>query len=217
MKTIPILYEDNQIVIFDKPSGLLVIPAKGKTKNILIDIVNEQYQGEKVRLHPCHRLDKETSGLIIYAKGKSNQQKIRDVFQKEAIEKTYFSFLKGRVKKRSGVIKSAIKDNYQKRFASNSRGKMAITCYEVVNYHKGFTVVKVIPKTGRTNQIRIHFAEIGHPMLGERVYAFRKDFTVNMKRLALHCYSIKFKNPVSGEKVYAVSDFPKDMKEFLQS
>jgi 23S rRNA pseudouridine1911/1915/1917 synthase len=140
---------------------------------------------------------------------------MRRIFEKEEIEKTYYAFLRGRLKKRTGFIKAEIQDNYQKKFARNSRAKLAVTSYEVTNYHKGFTVVKVMPKTGRTNQIRIHFSGTGYPLLGERVYAFRKDFSVDMNRLALHCYSLRFKNPVTREKVYAVSDFPKDMAAFL--
>lgn len=216
MRSIPILYQDDQLIIFDKPAGLLVTPAPGKTHHILTDIVNEQCDG-RVKLYPCHRLDKETSGAIVYAKGKQNQQKMRILFQQEeTIEKVYIAFVKGRVKQRSATIRSTIKDHYQKRFANFSRAKLAITRYNVESYQRGFSVLKVMPKTGRTNQIRIHFADMGHPLLGERIYAFRKDFTVDMKRLALHCYSLKFKNPVTKQAVYAVSDVAEDMVDFLK-
>ncbi len=215
MKTIPILYEDGQLVVFDKPSGILVTPAPGKTHNILTDIVNTQCAGSGIRLHPCHRLDQMTSGAIIYAKGKVNQQKMREAFEKEGVEKTYLAFVKGYLKKSSGQIRSSVKDQYQRKFARDSRGKSAITHFQTIRFAKGFTVIKVQPKTGRTNQIRIHFAEMGHPLLGERVYAFRKDFDVDMKRLALHCHSLLFKNPVTGKMVTVISDMPEDMARFI--
>ena len=217
MKNIQILYEDEQFVVFDKPTGLLVTPAPGKDQKVFTDIVNEQYDDGRGRLHPCHRLDQMTSGAIIYARGKNNQQCMREIFHDGDIQKTYFAFVKGRVKEKKGTIQSTIKDFHQKKFAGQSRGKLAITHYQVVSYEKGFTVVKVQPKTGRTNQIRIHFAEIGHPLLGERVYAFRRDFNVDMKRLALHSYALRFINPVTEKTISVVSEMPQDMKEFLSS
>lgn len=216
MKNITLLYENDELVIFEKPSGVLVTPAPGKEKKVLTDIVNIQYGEGRLKLYPCHRLDCMTSGAIIYAKGKKHQQSIRELFQKGAVEKKYITFVKGRLKESSDVVRSGIQDYHQKKFARNSRPKMAVTKYEVLRYGKGFSVLEVQPVTGRTNQIRIQFAEMGHPVLGERVYAFRKDFDVDMKRLALHAHQLKFKNPVTGKVVEVVSDLPEDMEKFLQ-
>jgi len=216
-KLISVLYEDDTIVLFDKPSGMLVTPTKNKTKNVLVDIVNQQHTKENAgKLHPCHRLDQGTSGVIIFAKGKKNQQLMMKLFQQGAVKKTYVAFVKGIVKNKTGVIKKYIQDSFQKRYAAKSRSKLAITKYQVVKYAKEFTVVEVEPETGRTNQIRIHFSQMGHPVLGERVYAFRKDFRVDMKRLALHCCQLSFRHPVSGKRVRVSTDWPESMEAFVQ-
>jgi len=214
---ITVLYEDDQIVVFDKPCGFLVTPSPGKTKKVLTEIVNAQYMaGSECRLHPCHRLDEMTSGAIIYAKGKRSQKIVMDMFHQGRVEKVYVAFVKGRVKQSSGVIRRPVRDHYQKRFAAASRAKSAVTRYRVVDRGKGFTVVEARPETGRTNQIRIHFAETGHPILGERVYAFRKDFDVDMKRLALHCQSLGFVHPVTEKTISVASQMPGDMMDFLK-
>ena len=213
---IPVLYEDEQFVVFNKPSGVLVTPSPGKTKNILTEIVNVQYQVESMRLHPCHRLDLETSGVIIYAKGKRNQQTMMALFQHGDVEKIYVAFVKGRVKQTSGTLTGKIQDYHQKKFAAHSRAKSAVTAYKVIGYGKGFSIIQVKPETGRTNQIRIHFAQSGHPLLGERVYAFRKDFDVDMKRLALHASSVCFIHPITGKKILVKAGLSDDMKEFLR-
>lgn len=218
MKSIPILYADDQLVVFDKPSGILVVSAPGKTKNILTDVVNEQC-GQKTqgRLHPCHRLDQMTSGAIVFAWGKGYQQRMMQLFQKGAVEKVYIAVVKGRIKNRSGEFCAPIKDKYQENFARDSRAKKAVTQYRVLQYAPGITVVEVRPQTGRTNQIRIHFAQAGHPLLGERVYAFRRDFDVDMRRLALHSHRLRFRHPVSGKDIQVVSEMPEDMADFLKN
>lgn len=216
MAQIPILYEDDYFVAFDKPPGCLVVSAPGEGAKNLSRIVNEQngpHPGGM--LHPCHRLDRMTSGVIIFARGKANQQRMMEVFHQGAVEKSYIAFIKGRLKTRSGVIHEPVQDHYQRKFAGKSRPKDAVTRYQVVQYARGMTVVHVFPETGRTNQIRIHFSRMGHPLLGERVYAFRKDFDVDMKRLALHAHDVSFRHPVVGNTVHIVSAMPKDMVEFF--
>jgi len=216
-KLISILYEDEQCVVFDKPAGVLVTPAQGNSSRTLTERVNGQSRHLSCGLHPCHRLDRMTSGAIIYAKGKRHQQMIRRLFQDGRVSKIYLAFVRGCPHPQAGLLTAGIKDFYQQKYARTSRARSAQTRYQTIRRAKGFSVVQVQPRTGRTNQIRIHFSEIGSPLLGERVYAFRRDFEVDMKRLALHCHILRFENPVTGGRIRVVSGLPNDMAEFLKA
>ena len=215
MKTIRVLYEDDSLVVFDKPSGMLVIPSPRKEKNTLFDVVNAKIISHK--LHPCHRLDRDTSGVIIFAKGKHNQQLMMQRFHSSAVEKKYIALVRGHLDRPQGEIRIPIKDFHQKKFQRQVPAKPALTHYRVLQTKKKFSVVEVVPMTGRTNQIRIHFSEIGHPLLGERIYAFGRDFEVKFRRVALHASEIKWRHPVTQQWVEVVSELPEDMKAFINT
>jgi len=191
---IPIIYEDEWLLAADKPSGLLTVPTPKNEKRTLTSILN---------LYPCHRLDRETSGLIIYAKDKSIQQKMMDEFRERKVKKTYLAFVRGKPYKDEGEIKNRIE------------GLSAVTRYKVIEKRKDFAILEVNPLTGRTNQIRIHLKQIGHPVLGETKYAFRRDFKIKAKRLMLHALEIEFRHPVTGKLLRLESELPKDFKDFL--
>lgn len=192
---IPIVYEDNWLLVVDKPSGLLTIPTPKKESRTLTSILN---------LHPCHRLDRETSGLIIYAKGKSIQKKMMDEFKNKRVRKTYLAFVQGLPTQNQGEIRRSIE------------GLSAVTKYKVIQKRNGFTVVEAMPLTGRTNQIRIHFKSIGYPILGERKFAFRRDFKIKAKRLCLHASSLEFTHPVTKQLVSLDIGLAQDLEEFLK-
>jgi len=213
MKTIRVLYEDDHLVVFDKPSGMLVIPSPRKEKNTLFDVVNANLTSNK--LHPCHRLDRDTSGVIIFAKGKQNQQLMMQEFQSSLVEKRYIAFVRGHLNRPQGEIRIPIKDFHQQKFQRHLRPKPALTRYRVLQAKKKFSVVEVVPVTGRTNQIRIHFSQIEHPLLGERIYAFGKDFDVKFRRVALHASEIKWRHPVTKQWVKVESELPEDMNNFV--
>ena len=191
---IPIIYEDQWLLVVDKPSGLLSVPTPRNEQRTLTSILN---------LYPCHRLDRETSGLIIYAKTKNIQQKVMDEFRQRKVKKAYIVFVRGTPFKNQGEIKQKIE------------GLSAITRYKVIAKRKDFAIVEVNPLTGRTNQIRIHFKQLGHPILGEAKYAFRRDFKIKAKRLMLHAAKLEFTHPLSGKSLQLKSDLPKDFKDFL--
>lgn len=192
---IPIAYEDDWLLVANKPSGLLVIPTPKKEARTLTSIL---------RLKPCHRLDRETSGLIIYAKGKSIQQKMMDEFRQRRVKKTYIAFVQGALPFREGEIKLPLE------------GRKAITRYKVIEAGKDFSVVKVMPVTGRTNQIRIHFKNIGHPIVGESKFAFRKDFKLKAGRLCLHASALEFRHPVTSKPVALSLPLPEAMNNLLK-
>lgn len=199
------IYEDQWLLIVDKPSGMLVIPTPKGESHTLTNILNEDLKKRNIpyRLHPCHRLDRDTSGLMIYAKGKSTQQKMMDEFKDKKVRKTYVAFVQDTPRPPQGEIKNIIQDG------------QAVTRYRVIEKKNGFSVVEVNPVTGRKNQIRLHFKKIGNPILGDDRFVFRRDFKIKAKRLCLHAKAIEFIHPVTGQMVRAESTLPEKMANFL--
>ena len=213
---IPVLYEDENCLVFNKPSGLLVVPTDKNEHHTLVNVVNEQQGGRKVHLYPAHRLDRDTSGVILFAKGKENQQKLMQFFKDKQVNKNYIAFVHGRVAEPRGKIRIPIKDFNQRKFAPHLPAQSALTHYEVEDYHKDFTVVRVMPITGRTNQIRIHFAKIGHPLVGEDKYAFRRDFALRFRRTALHALRLEWPKMSGSGMISVESPLAADMVDFLE-
>lgn len=197
-----IMYEDDALLVVEKPSGMLTVATPKKEQHTLSALV---------KAYPAHRLDRETSGLIIFAKTKEIQQILMDEFRKHAVKKRYIAFAHGRLPQKSAAIDKNVRDN------PYEAAKPALTKYKVLEFRRDFSVVEVVPVTGRTNQIRIHFMQIGHPLIGERRFAFAKDFNIKFRRVALHASDIEFKHPLSGEKMCFHSELPVDMQEFLNS
>ena len=204
---IPVVYEDEWLIILNKPAGLLTIPSPHRESRTLTSIINEHFKERNLPCHayPCHRLDRETSGLIIYAKGKSIQKKMMDVFKQHRVQKSYLAFVHGRLPQEKGSITAPID------------GLQAHTRYRVIGEGKDFSVVEVYPATGRTNQIRIHFKSLGHPLVGETKYAFRRDFALRAKRVCLHAQKLSFVHPQTGKTISLLSDVPLDMRVFLDA
>ncbi len=204
-KEIPILYEDDYLLIVNKPPNLLVVPAPFY-KTTLTDILNKEYKPKTAdyKFYPCHRLDKETSGVLVYAKDKVIQRKVMNEFKNRRVKKTYIAFIQGILRKERGKID----------FELDS--KKALTLYRVLERRKNFTIVEVNPITGRKNQIRRHFKMIGHPLVGESKFCFRKDFDLKFKRVCLHAKSIEFKHSLTHKLLYVDSELPLDLKRFLE-
>lgn len=210
-KRYDIVYEDEHIFIINKSSGILVVPTpKGET-NTLTDILNQELdrRGALANAYPCHRIDRETSGLIIYAKGKSIQEAMMEQFKKHLVKKTYIAFVHGTVRKNSDTLQGNV---YNKK---KRKRELMITKFRVIERRRDFTIVEVEPVTGRTNQIRIHFKGLGHPLVGESVYAFRKDFKLRFKRVALHAKALEFNHPVTGKRMNFNLPLADDMANFL--
>jgi len=192
-------------LVVNKPAGLLCVPTPKNESRTLTSILNQNAQDKALgyRLHPCHRLDRETSGLLIYAKGKSTQQKMIDAFRNRLIGKKYIAFVHGKLSQPQGTISSAIE------------GKSAITKYKVIQEKSNYSVVEISPLTGRTNQIRIHFKNIQHPLVGEDKFAYRKDFALRFKRVCLEAKELNFKHPITGKDLNIDIDLAPDLKDFL--
>jgi len=214
---IAIIYKDACFIAFDKPTGLLVIPSPKKEERTLVNIVNEQQRNghHSRKLYPCHRLDKETSGVIFFAKGKYHQQLMMELFKRRRVQKTYIACIHGRLKTRSGIFKSSIRDLEDRKFRKKAPAKWAVTKYQVLKEYKQYSVVKVTPITGRTNQICIQFSEKGHPLVGERKYAFARDYYLKFKRVALHALELALEHPITHKKIIVKSKMPKDLEVFI--
>ncbi|MBN2190282.1 MAG: RNA pseudouridine synthase, partial [Candidatus Aureabacteria bacterium] len=155
-------------------------------------------------LFPCHRLDKETSGLLIFAKGTEARDNMFKLFREHAVKKKYLAFVHGRPGKREGIASSVID------------GKKAVTKYTVLNTYRDFSVIEAEPVTGRRNQIRIHMKSVGHPIVGERKFSFGKDYELKFRRCALHAYRLEFQHPYTGKLIRLKNALPDDMKTFLE-
>ena len=208
-----ILYEDEHLIVVDKPSGMLVIPSPRGETNTLTALLNRELdtRGVSVNAYPCHRIDRETSGIVLFAKGKRIQQIMMEEFKKKDVKKLYTAFVHGRPKKDFDIISTRI---YNKK---KRKSEEAVTRYSVLDRFGDFTVIEAEPVTGRTNQIRIHLKGIGHPLVGESVFAFRKDFRLKFRRAALHARKIEFTHPETGKRMVFESPLSDDMKKFYET
>jgi len=202
-----IVYEDNSLVVINKPPGILTVPTPKNEKYTLTNCINAMFKKRNLDVCalPCHRLDRDVSGLIIYAKSKDIQDKIMDQFRNRQIKKKYVAFVQGIVKSPFGIINFPIEN------------KKAITKYKLLQRRKGYSIIEAESTTGRTNQIRIHFKMIGHPLLGERKFSFGKDANVKFKRVALHAAKIQFKHPVDKKILSFSLRLPDDMNRLVGS
>lgn len=205
------IYEDKWLLVIDKPAGLLTVPAHSKFEVSLLDLLSQEYRDEEVELFPCHRLDKETSGLVIFAKDKLTQEEIMGLFRKKEIKKEYIAIVHGWIERNPGEIRNYLRENH----SSTSREKLAITRYHVLQKNTEYSIVKIEPLTGRKNQIRIHFKQLGHPIVGERRFAFAKDYSLQAKRLCLHATQLEFIHPRTKNNLILTSPIPSDMEEFF--
>ena len=194
-----IVYEDAEFVIVNKPSGLLSVPGKGKH---LSDCLLERLKLIFPDALLVHRLDRDTSGLIIFALTKFSQRHISLQFEKRQIKKAYVADVWGKLDKKRGVVNLPLIVDWPNRpmqHVDHEIGKEAITEWKVQRYSKVSTRVKLSPKTGRSHQLRVHMKEIGHPILGDPFYATGK--AADFPRLMLHAESLRFNHPNGGKGV----------------
>lgn len=211
---IEIIFEDSQILVVNKPSGMLVHPTVGVRTGTLLNALayylnlskNEAEDFRRAGL--IHRLDKDTSGLILISKTLRSHRVLSGHFKRKLVEKRYVALVEGRVKKDAGTIVEPI-GRFEKDRVWNIKkdGKHAISNFWVKGRFEDKTLLDLEPVTGRTNQLRIHLAHIGHPILGDKKYGGR-DFT----RLCLHAYKLKFHHPSDGQ----ILEFESGLTDFLR-
>ena len=219
---IDIVYEDSDIAVINKQAGLVVHPAHGHYSGTLVNAILyhiKDLSGINGEIRPgiVHRLDKDTSGLIVIAKNDKVHTALTEMFQEKKIRKTYLAILKGKLNKSEGKVVTQIgRDKIDRKkmtvIDDITKGKNAITNYKVVSQNNLFTLVKVNIETGRTHQIRVHMRHLGYPILGDSVYG-RKD---NEKRQMLHAYKLEFLHPVTGHQMEFTGEIPEDFQKALK-
>lgn len=216
-----ILYEDASLIVVDKPAGMVTHPAYGHTSGTLVNALLAHcpalaQMDDLERAGIVHRLDKDTSGLIVVAKSEATRRALQTQFKAREVHKTYLALVEGHPESEQGLIEAAIgrDPNNRKRLTVLRSGREAITTYRVLEYFERHSLVQAEPKTGRTHQIRVHLAFIHHPVAGDRVYGYRKQ-RLPLKRHFLHAQHIRFRHPQSGQVVEFHDDLPADLANLL--
>ena len=217
-----VLYEDNDIIVVNKPKGMVVHPANGNLDGTLVNAVMAKCKnslsgiGGKIRPGIVHRLDKDTSGAIIVAKNDKAHIKLSNQLKNHEIEKTYIALVRGIVKPNEATIDMPISRSTsdRKKMAVDKNGKKAITHFKVLKrYPKhNCTLLEIKIETGRTHQIRVHLSEIGYPIIGDGVYSSGKN-EWGIEGQCLHAKSLKFKHPITGKEMYIEAPLPKYFEE----
>lgn len=199
-KDLDIVYEDPYLLIVDKQPGLLSM--SNNTRQQTVQTVLNRYLekgGGRCTSHLVHRLDRDTSGLMVYAKDVKTQQSLINGWQQLVTDRRYIALVEGELENLRGEVKSWLTED--KRFTTHSSsvdngGKFAVTHYNVLNSSNGYSLVECELVTGRKNQIRVHMADLGHPVVGDLKYGSGND---PMRRLGLHAYMLSFTHPVTGK------------------
>jgi 23S rRNA pseudouridine1911/1915/1917 synthase len=226
-----IVHEDKDIIVINKPAGIVVHPAAGNLSGTLVNALLHHCSdlagiGGSIRPGVVHRLDKDTSGLIVFAKNDASHQNLAKQFKNREVKKTYLALVHGEMKSDSGVIDAPLGRHpvHRKKMAvissGSARKRDAVTCYRVVKrfYTKEgkYTLVELDLKTGRTHQIRVHLSYIRHPVVGDGTYSKIKD-EFGAPRQLLHASRLSFNHPVTGKHMEFRSDIPEDMEKVLRA
>jgi RluA family pseudouridine synthase len=209
-KGLAILYEDKDLLVVDKPAGLLTVATereKSRTAHsILTEYIRKGCGRSRKQLFVVHRLDRDTSGALIFAKSEDAKFRLQD--QWKETEKKYLAVVHGRCETSSGMITSYLAEDKQYNVYTtpdSTKGKLAQTAYTVLRMTKRYSLLELTLHTGRKNQIRVHLAGIGHPIVGDTKYGKEGD---QQPRMALHARSISFKHPFSGKELFFISAIP---------
>ena len=214
-----VVYEDKDVIVIDKPAGLLVHPAAGQKSGTLVNAILARCPdlGEingSVRPGIVHRLDKDTSGLMMVAKNNAAHADLSRQIKQRSIKKTYIALVLGQLTPERGAIEAPIgrHPGDRKRMAVVERGREAKTEYRVIKYLDDCTLLEVMPETGRTHQIRVHLSAIGHPVFGDHIYGKRSPI---LGRQFLHAHKLGFVLPSTGKFVEFTSELPRELQEVL--
>jgi len=220
-----IIYEDQDVVIVDKPAGLVVHPSPGHPSHTLVNSILAHCPGlamsdDLIRPGIVHRLDKDTSGLMVIAKNEYAREYLVNQFKSRAVKKVYMVLVKGRLSPELGVIEAPIgrDPHHRKRMAIVEGGKEASTQYQVKQYLSNYTLLDVTPMTGRTHQIRVHLSAIGYPVVGDIVYGTKcrgEGIASAVRRQFVHAYRLGLCLPSTRQYQEFTCSLPADLKQIL--
>jgi 23S rRNA pseudouridine1911/1915/1917 synthase len=215
-----IVYEDADLVVVDKPAGLPVHPAPGHPSHTLVNAILSYLptlakDAGSLRPGIVHRLDKDTSGLLIVAKNRLAQANLSQQFKNRVVKKTYITLVQGKITPEKGIIEAAIgrDPSHRQRMAIVTKGREARTQYRVIRYIGNYSLLEIKPETGRTHQIRIHLAAIGFPVAGDATYGLKSP---RFPRQFLHASKIGFRLPSTDAFVEFESPLPPDLEKVLR-
>lgn len=222
---IKIIYEDSDLLVINKEQGMVVHPAGRLRTGTLVNALMfhiKDLSGINGKLRPgiVHRIDKDTSGLLVVAKNDFTHLKLQEQIQNKTCHRIYIAVCYGKFKDNEGIIQNYLarsKKNYEKYVVvPNNQGKLAITHYKVIAYNNGLSLVKFELKTGRTHQIRVHSSYLGHPIVGDKLYgSFEKSYNVKLNGQLLHAYKLVFNHPTKNIPMTFVCPLPNYFDEFL--
>ncbi len=213
---IEILYEDNHLLVLSKPPFQLVHPTGQTTGGTLANFLAHHFAERSIisTIRPVHRLDRDTSGCVIFAKDAHSQSLLEQQLQARTLKRTYWALVKGTVEPPSGTIDAPIgaHPTLANRRAVTSKGEPAVTHYRTIRNFPDATLLELTLDTGRTHQIRVHLADLGHPVLGDRMYGSRSPL---ISRQALHAMSVSFEHLETNQPVTVTAPLPADFERLM--
>ncbi len=220
---VPILYEDENMLVVNKPKGMVVHPANGNLEGTLVNAIMGMCKdslsgiGGEIRPGIVHRLDKDTSGVLMIAKNDKTHIELSRQIKEHEVEKTYIALVKGCTKENEATINMPIGRSTQdrKKMAVRKEGKSAVTHFKVLKRFANYTLLEVKIETGRTHQIRVHLAYIGYPIVGDATYSSGKN-PWNIQGQCLHAKSLQFKNPATGKEMYIEAPLPEYFSQIIE-
>jgi len=221
---IEVIYEDSDIIVVNKPKGIVVHPANGNPDGTLVNAIMNICKdslsgiGGKIRPGIVHRIDKDTSGLLIIAKNDKAHINLSEQIKNRKITKKYVALVRGVIKENNATIDMPIgrSDKDRKKMAVKKDGKNAVTHFDVIKRYNGYTYLDIKIDTGRTHQIRVHLSEIGYPIVGDGVYSNGKN-PFGVEGQMLHAKSLEFKHPITGEVLKLEAPLPEYFKDVLKN
>ena len=221
---IEIIYEDNDIIVVNKPKGMVVHPANGNPDGTLVNAIMAKCKnslsgiGGEIRPGIVHRIDKDTSGLLIIAKNDTAHVNMSEQIKNHEVKKTYIALVRGVIKENEATIDMPIgrSTSDRKKMAVNRNGKNAVTHIKVLKRYDKYTLVEVNIETGRTHQIRVHLSHIGYPIIGDYTYSNGKN-EFGVEGQCLHAKCLEFKHPITGKEMKLEAPLPQYFQEILNT
>lgn len=212
-----IIYEDKDIVVIDKPAGLLSMAGGGEKEKTAYHLVGEyvKQKDRSARVFIVHRLDRDTSGVLLFAKNEKMKNALQENWNTIVTKRGYMAIVEGHLDKQQGTIKNYLNESKtQMVYIASNGGKLAITNYQVIQESKYYSLLEVFLETGRKNQIRVHMQSLGHSIIGDKKYGA----TANpIKRMGLHCHCFAFKHPVTKQSIEVKAAMPSVFTNLINS
>ncbi len=211
--TLRILHDDNQVVVLEKPEGLLSVATDFESKNTVHSMLKRQFHNRRV--YPVHRLDRETSGVMLFVYDEESRNEMKTQFEQHNVDKTYYAIVEKEMPLGKGMWESYLEEDdfyYVKSTNDSQNGKRAITHYEVLKAHRNRSLLRLKPQTGRKNQLRVHCSEAGHPIVGDKKSGAN---TNPIKRVCLHAQKICFTHPATRRPMVFSAPIPELFSKIL--